>query len=51
MKSESKCNYEKMGTAWLCVYCEMEKLTECVNATEKVKNYVSSLGYLIINRF
>ena len=27
-----------METAWLCVYCETVKLTECVNATERVIN-------------
>ena len=36
MKSASKCDYAKMRTARLCVYCETEKLTECVNATERV---------------
>ena len=29
--------YAKMETAWLCFYCETEKLTECVNATEIIK--------------
>ena len=37
MERSSKCDYAKMGTAWLCVYCETVKLTECVNATERVK--------------
>ena len=25
-----------METAWLCVYCETETLTECVNAIDRV---------------
>ena len=36
MKRASRCDYAKMRIARLCVYCETEKLTECVNATVRV---------------
>ena len=29
-----------MRAAWLCVYCETEMLTECVNATERVNKRI-----------
>ena len=41
-----------MKTAWLCVYCETEKLTECVNATERVlkrKNVIENCFDWIVN--
>ena len=31
------CVNAQMEIVWLCVYCETERLTECVNATERVK--------------
>ena len=51
MKSTSKCDYAKMMTAWLCVYCETEMLTECVNATERVKTSgsISNHVYFSLN--
>ena len=42
---KSKCYYAKMKTAWLCVYCETEKLTECVNATERVLRAFAIIFY------
>ena len=37
MRSASKCITAHTKTTSKCVYCEMEKLTQCVNATERVK--------------
>ena len=43
MRGASKCVNTQMETAWLCVYCETGKLTECVNATERVNAIFTDL--------